>query len=168
MVIHAFFKRMLFLGTGSLISQLTGGQDSRFFGGSLFSFMGFVYFVVRCLCLSGFPFFIGFYSKDLIILSSSFIGGRILFFLFMLGCIFTVCYSFRLVYVSYFSLSKGLSYSFFVEEWNFFFFFVCFFFFVFFFFFCFFFFFFLGVFFFFFFVCFMNCIFFWFPFLFCV
>jgi len=120
-VIHAFFKSILFLGTGSLMSQLRGGQDSRFFGGGRFSFAGFVYFVVRCLCLAGFPFFIGFYSKDLIILGSSFFGGSLLFFLFLVGCIFTVCYRLRLIYLSYFSLVKGPAYLFMVEDWIFFF-----------------------------------------------
>jgi len=57
MVIHAFFKRMLFLGTGSLMGQVAGMQDSRFYGGSTVSYFSFVYFFSRCLCLRGFPFF---------------------------------------------------------------------------------------------------------------
>src|ERR1700759_3084098 len=68
MIIHAFFKSILFLRTGSLMRVLGGGQDSRFFGGSGFSFFSFLYFLVRGLCLIGFPFYIGFYSKDYIIL----------------------------------------------------------------------------------------------------
>lgn len=96
-IIHAFFKSILFLGTGSIISQVRGLQDSRFYGGMNFSFGSFVYFVVRCFCLAGFPFFIGFYSKDFIISSSSFFRGVFFYYFFVLGCLFTVAYSFRLV-----------------------------------------------------------------------
>jgi len=32
-IIHAFFKSILFLSSGSLISHNGGGQDSRFYGG---------------------------------------------------------------------------------------------------------------------------------------
>jgi len=58
-IIHAFFKRILFLSTGSLIGQMRGTQDSRLYGSSLSNFSSFLYFVVRSLCLSGFPFFFG-------------------------------------------------------------------------------------------------------------
>jgi len=81
-IIHAFFKRMLFLRTGSLIRQIVGGQDSRFYGRSILNYGSFIYFRVRRLCLAGFPFFLGFYSKDFIISSSSVIEGFIFFFLF--------------------------------------------------------------------------------------
>jgi len=66
-VIHAFFKSTLFLSSGILISQNRGGQDSRFYGGFFVDGGSFSYFFVRCLSLAGFPFVIGFYSKDLII-----------------------------------------------------------------------------------------------------
>jgi len=79
-IIHAFFKRMLFLSTGSLIGQMGGSQDSRFYGRDIFNYISYIYFLVSCFCLSGFPFLIGFYSKDAIISNSSFYNGT--FFLF--------------------------------------------------------------------------------------
>jgi len=97
MVVHAFFKSMLFLGTGSLMDQVAGMQDSRFYGGNPFSYFSFVYFFSRCFCLGGFPFFVGFYSKDFIINSVSFVDGGIIYYIFLLGCIFTVSYSTRLL-----------------------------------------------------------------------
>jgi len=104
MVIHAFFKSMLFLSTGSLMGQMGGTQDSRFYGGRYINYRSFLYFLVRCLCLSGFPFFVGFYSKDFIISSSSFFNGILFYGLFLLGCIATVGYSFRVIRVAYFYL----------------------------------------------------------------
>jgi NADH-ubiquinone oxidoreductase chain 5 len=107
MIIHAFFKSMLFLRTGSIISQARGLQESRFYGGFVFSFSSFVYFVVSCLCLSGFPFFIGFYSKDFIISSFSFFGGVFFYYFFILGCLFTVAYRARLIYEGFFLAFGG-------------------------------------------------------------
>jgi len=57
MAIHAFFKSILFLGTGSLMGQVGGMQDSRFYGGNSVSYFSCVYFFSSCFCLSGFPFF---------------------------------------------------------------------------------------------------------------
>jgi len=100
-IIHAFFKSLLFITTGSLIHDLIGGQDSRFFGGSIFSYNCFLCFFVSCTCLIGFPFFIGFYSKDLILLRRSLVLGRIFYILFVSGCFLTVFYRFRLLKRAY-------------------------------------------------------------------
>jgi len=96
MMTHAFFKRMLFLGTGSLMTHHSGGQDSRFFGSRVISFGAMSCFFVRCFCLAGFPFLVGFYSKDSIISYECLFGGYFLFFLFLLGCCLTVGYRVRL------------------------------------------------------------------------
>jgi len=109
-IIHAFFKSILFLRTGSLIIHGRGSQESRFFGGSLYRYISFLNFVVRGFCLSGFPFFIGFYSKDAIIFSSSLIGGLFIYFVFLVGCLFTVIYRFRLVKIAFVSFYKFGSY----------------------------------------------------------
>ena len=101
MIIHAFFKRMLFLGTGSLISHIGGGQDSRFYGGAFFSFSSGLFFLTSCICLAGFPFCIGFYSKDLIILGGSVGLGALFYFTFLGGCGFTVLYRIRLFTLGY-------------------------------------------------------------------
>ena len=106
MIIHAFFKSMLFLRTGSLIGQIAGGQDSRFYGGSSLNYRSFIYFRVRSLCLAGFPFFLGFYSKDFIISSSSVIEGYIYFMIFLVGCLTTVMYRIRLIWSSYMLIFK--------------------------------------------------------------
>jgi NADH:ubiquinone oxidoreductase subunit 5 (subunit L)/multisubunit Na+/H+ antiporter MnhA subunit len=100
-IIHAFFKSILFLRTGSLIGQIEGVQDSRLYGNSFFSYSSLIFFITRCLSLSGFPFFIGFYSKDQIIRSNSLYSGLFYYYLFLIGCIFTVIYRIRLVNEAY-------------------------------------------------------------------
>jgi len=101
---------MLFLSGGSFIFQFMGNQDSRYYGRGVNSFSSYLFFLVRCLCLSGFPFFVGFYSKDFII--SSFFSVRELFlYLFFLGgCILTVVYRVRIVWVSYVRVIKCSSF----------------------------------------------------------
>jgi len=116
MVIHAFFKRILFLGTGSIIGQVGGLQDSRFYGAGPFIYFSYVYFLVSCFCLSGFPFFIGFYSKDAIISIVSFVDGILFYYFFIGGCMFTVVYRLRLLYLSFFSFYKFFCFSSFGES----------------------------------------------------
>lgn len=115
-VIHAFFKRMLFLSTGSLISHFGGNQDSRYYGFSRLSFFSFIFFFVRAVCLAGFPFYIGFYSKDFIILRRSLFLGLLFYLFFLRGCILTIFYRFRLVFFGYAFLIKGYRFSFFEER----------------------------------------------------
>lgn len=106
MIIHAFFKRLLFMRTGSLIHNFLGGQDSRGFGGDSFSFGSFLCFFVRRACLMGFPFYIGFYSKDLIILGRRFGLGLAFYLVFLGGCFLTVYYRFRLLKASFLGFLK--------------------------------------------------------------
>lgn len=95
-MVHAFFKRMLFLRTGSAMVTAGGGQDSRYFGRFSVSYRCFIYFLVRCICLSGFPFFIGFYSKDFILNSGGYLLRGLYYLVFMGGCALTVVYRVRL------------------------------------------------------------------------
>lgn len=120
MIIHAFFKRMLFLRTGSLIRHFGGGQDTRFYRSRRLSFFSFLFFLVRGVCLAGFPFYIGFYSKDLIIISRSLFLGILFYLVFLVGCIFTIFYRIRLVLYGYSFWVKGYTFSFFEENRSFF------------------------------------------------
>jgi NADH-quinone oxidoreductase subunit L len=69
--IHAFFKALLFLGSGSVIYAMHHEQDIRHMGG-LWRKIPYT-FAVMCvgtLALTGFPFFAGYFSKDAIIESA--------------------------------------------------------------------------------------------------
>lgn len=62
---HAFFKALLFLGSGSVIHAMAGGQDMRKMGG-LFHHMKItaVTFILGAVAIAGVPPFSGFWSKD--------------------------------------------------------------------------------------------------------
>jgi len=72
-LLHALYKSLLFLGCGGLMLHLLGGQDSRSFGG-MFGGVGKVCFYTSIISLVGFPFAVGFFSKDVIILTGSFLS----------------------------------------------------------------------------------------------
>ncbi|MGM0557079.1 MAG: NADH-quinone oxidoreductase subunit L [Myxococcota bacterium] len=65
---HAFFKALLFLGSGSVIHALHEEQDIRKMGGLRKYMPVTAYtFLIACLAISGIPMFSGFFSKDLIL-----------------------------------------------------------------------------------------------------
>ena len=65
MVTHAFFKALLFLGSGSVIHGMNGDQDMRHYGG-LRRLMPITSatFIIGWLAIAGVPPFSGFWSKD--------------------------------------------------------------------------------------------------------
>ncbi len=64
MISHAFFKALLFLGSGSVIHSLGGEQDMRKMGGlARYLPLTFPTFLVGWLTISGIPPFAGFWSK---------------------------------------------------------------------------------------------------------
>ena len=67
MINHAFFKALLFMGSGSVIHG-TGTEDMRLMGG-LFKKMKITAttMLFGCLAIAGIPIFSGFWSKDLVI-----------------------------------------------------------------------------------------------------
>ena len=68
---HGFFKALLFLCAGGILHGMHDDQDLRRMGalGSRTSFL-YVILLIGSLALTGFPFLSGFYSKELIILST--------------------------------------------------------------------------------------------------
>ena len=65
---HAFFKALLFLGSGSVIHAFKDEQDIRYMGGVRKKLpYTYVFMLIGTLALTGFPFLSGFYSKDAII-----------------------------------------------------------------------------------------------------
>ena len=65
---HAFFKALLFLGSGSVIHAFKNEQDIRQMGGVRKKLpYTYILMLIGTLALTGFPFLSGFYSKDAII-----------------------------------------------------------------------------------------------------
>nr|QDH82243.1 NADH dehydrogenase subunit 5 [Parapolybia varia] len=106
--IHALFKSLLFMCSGVFIHQMFNNQDIRFMG-SLINYYPFVsmIFFVSSLSLCGFPFFSGYYSKDLImevLLMSKM--NYLSLLLLLLSTMFTVSYSIRLLILVYFNYNN--------------------------------------------------------------
>ena len=116
-VFHAFFKRSLFLRTGNLMHYLLGGQDSRSFGSLGLSYVSKLFFTTSRLRLAGFPFSLGFYSKDRVLGVLVFDFSSIVSFIFVLGCCFTVAYRLRLIYIGFFSFPRFFPSLSFSESW---------------------------------------------------
>lgn len=96
---HAFFKALLFLGSGSVIHAMGGEQDIRKMGG-LAKYMKVtnITFLLGCLAIAGIPGFSGFFSKDEILASafSTHGYGKILYAIALFAALLTAFYMFRL------------------------------------------------------------------------
>ena len=102
---HAFFKALLFLGSGSVIHSLNDEQDVRNMG-DLWKKMPVTWFamVVGTLALTGFPFLSGFYSKDAIIEFAFLKGTNVGYFSAGIGimtAVLTALYSWRLIFKTF-------------------------------------------------------------------
>jgi len=108
---HAFFKALLFLSAGSVIHALSDEQDMRKMGG-LVRIIPYTYMMmfIGSLSLMGFPFFTGYYSKDVILevaYAKYTISGDFSYWLGVISAFFTAFYSIRLVYLTFISNSNG-------------------------------------------------------------
>jgi NADH-quinone oxidoreductase subunit L len=103
---HAFFKALLFLGSGSVIHAMHHEQDIRHMGG-LWRKIPFT-FVAMCvgtLALTGFPLFAGYFSKDAIIESAFVAHNPFSLYAFLSTVIaagLTSFYSWRLIFKTFF------------------------------------------------------------------
>ena len=106
-VTHAFFKALLFLGSGSVIHGMGGEQDIRKMGG-LKKHMPTTYitFLIGTIAISGIPPLAGFFSKDQI-LAEVFAQNKVLFILGMIASLMTVFYMFRLLFLTFFGKFRG-------------------------------------------------------------
>ncbi|MBI2470507.1 MAG: NADH-quinone oxidoreductase subunit L [Planctomycetes bacterium] len=104
---HAFFKALLFLGSGSVIHALSGEQDMRKMGG-LRHHIPTTYktFLVGTIAIAGIPPFAGFFSKDEILLESLVRGNFIYWTIGALAAFFTAFYMFRLLFMTFHGESR--------------------------------------------------------------
>lgn len=104
---HAFFKALLFLGSGSVIHAMGGEQDIRKMGG-LGKHMKITQatFLIGCLAIAGIPGFAGFFSKDEI-LAAAYGHSPVLFGLGLLGALMTAFYMFRLYFLTFRGKFRG-------------------------------------------------------------
>lgn len=104
---HAFFKALLFLGSGSVIHAMGGEQDIRKMGG-LGKHMKITYFtfLIGCLAIAGVPMFSGFFSKDAILLSA-YEHNKIIWGIALLVAALTAFYMFRLLFLTFKGSFRG-------------------------------------------------------------
>ena len=106
-VTHAFFKALLFLGSGSVIHAMGGEQDIRVMGGLKKKLpITYLTFLIGTLAISGIPPLAGFFSKDQI-LSEAFAHNKILFALGLLVSLMTAFYMFRLFFLTFHGSFRG-------------------------------------------------------------
>ena len=108
---HAFFKALLFLGSGSVIHAMGGEQDMQKMGG-LKRHLPVTYrtFVVGSLALAGIPVFAGFFSKDEILAAAAASGMPLHWLFWGVGWItagLTAFYMFRAVHLTFDGTFRG-------------------------------------------------------------
>jgi len=106
---HAFFKALLFLGSGSVIHALSGEQDMRKMGGlKKYVPVTFATMFAATLAIAGIPGLSGFFSKDEILWQafSSSHGSPVLWGIGALAAGITAFYMFRLVFLTFFGESR--------------------------------------------------------------
>jgi NADH-quinone oxidoreductase subunit L len=104
---HAFFKALLFLGSGSVIHAMGGEQDIRNMGGlSKKLKITYITFLVGCIAISGIPPFSGFFSKDAILLSA-WLENPVLYGIAVFTAMLTAFYMFRLLFITFTGTFRG-------------------------------------------------------------
>jgi NADH-quinone oxidoreductase subunit L len=105
---HAFFKALLFLGAGSVITAMHHEQDMRRMGGLRKVIpVTFWMMIIGTLALTGFPFTAGYYSKDAIIeaayaASAEHPAALYGFLMTVIAAALTSFYSWRLIFMTFF------------------------------------------------------------------
>jgi len=107
---HAFFKALLFLGSGSVIHAMSGEQDMRHMGGLRKKLPWTrLTMLVGCIAIAGIPLFSGFFSKDEILWSAFKVGGygRWVWGLGVVAAAMTAFYMFRLYWMTFGGSFRG-------------------------------------------------------------
>jgi len=105
---HAFFKALLFLGSGAVIHALAGEQDLRNMGG-LKRELPVTYwtFLIGTLAITGVPGLAGFFSKDEILFRTFAAGHRWLWVVGTATSLLTAIYMFRLLFMTFHGERRG-------------------------------------------------------------
>ncbi len=105
---HAFFKALLFLGSGAVIHALAGQQDIRKMGGLRHQLpVTYWTFLAGTLAIAGVPLLSGFFSKDEILYKTWTAGFPVLWVVGVITALLTAVYMFRLVFYTFFGELAG-------------------------------------------------------------
>jgi NADH-quinone oxidoreductase subunit L len=104
---HAFFKALLFLGSGSVIHAMAGEQDMRRMGGlKKYLPVTFATMLIGTLAISGIVPFSGFFSKDEI-LFRAFQSNKAIWVIGIITALMTAFYMFRLMSMTFLGGYRG-------------------------------------------------------------
>jgi NADH-quinone oxidoreductase subunit L len=104
---HAFFKALLFLGSGSVIHAMAGEQDMRRMGGlKKYLPVTFATMMIGTLAIAGIPPFAGFFSKDEI-LFRAFLQNKAVWVIGVAAAMMTAFYMFRLMAMTFLGAYRG-------------------------------------------------------------
>ncbi len=107
---HAFFKALLFLGSGSVIHAVSNEQDLRKMGNLWRKIpMTWAMMMVGTLALTGFPLTAGYFSKDAVIevaYASHTQVGMYAFWMTVIAAFLTSFYSWRLMFMAFYGKSR--------------------------------------------------------------
>jgi NADH-quinone oxidoreductase subunit L len=105
---HAFFKALLFLGSGSVIHALGGEQDMTRMGGLKRRIpWTFWTFLIGTLAIAGIPPLAGYHSKDAILAGALAGHWTVLFAIGLLVAVLTAFYMGRLLFLTFFGEYRG-------------------------------------------------------------
>jgi NADH-quinone oxidoreductase subunit L len=104
---HAFFKALLFLGSGSVIHAMAGEQDMRKMGGLKKHLpVTFATMMIGTLAIAGIFPLSGFFSKDEI-LFRAFVSNKAIWVLAVITAFMTAFYMYRLMSMTFFGGYRG-------------------------------------------------------------
>lgn len=109
LVIHAFFKALLFLAAGSVIHAMSGDQDIRNMGG-LWKKIPYTHamMLIGVLSIIGTPYITsGYYSKEELLKAFYFSKNSYLFLAFFLSVALTTLYNIRMLFVVFYGKSRS-------------------------------------------------------------
>ncbi len=107
LVTHAFFKALLFLGSGSVIHSMSGEQDMDKMGG-LMRRIPYTYWTMLCgaFALAGVLPFAGFWSKDEILGINFKDGAYVIWIIGLVAAFITAFYTFRMIFMTFWGESR--------------------------------------------------------------
>src|SRR5690606_30171491 len=104
---HAFFKALLFLGSGSVNHAMGGEQDMRFMGGLKDKIkITHITFLIGTFAIAGMPLFSGMISKDEILVAAWAKNPIFWVILFLIAAL-TAAYMFRMYYLTFHGSFRG-------------------------------------------------------------
>jgi NADH-quinone oxidoreductase subunit L len=104
---HAFFKALLFLGSGSVIHAVHSNNMSEMGGLKKYMPTTFATFMIGTVALAGIPPLAGFWSKDEILLGAAKNQYPFILVVGLIGAFMTACYMGRAVYLTFFGEYRG-------------------------------------------------------------